>query len=48
MTPHFCKIGKIKPNFNRLLSLKELEKKIAYFVDDKSKVVYSEDLNGMF
>ena len=42
MSPHFCKVGKIKPNFNALLSLKELESKIAYFVEDTSKFDYSE------
>ena len=42
MSPHFCKVGKIKPNSNKLLSLKELESKIANFVEDVSKVEYDE------
>jgi len=45
MTPHFCKVGKIKPNLNKLISLKEFEKKIANFVEDASKIDYSESLN---
>jgi len=42
MSPHFCRVGKIKPNLNALISLKELENKIAYFVEDTSKFDYSE------
>lgn len=38
MSPHFCKVGKIKPNLSKLLSLKELETKIENFVDDVSKL----------
>ncbi|GAA4957140.1 hypothetical protein [Algibacter aquimarinus] len=38
MSPHFCKVGKIKPNVSKLISLKELESKIANFVDDVSKI----------
>ncbi|MCL6294555.1 hypothetical protein [Jejuia spongiicola] len=48
MSPHFCRVGKIKPNLSKLISLKELENKIANFVDDATKVHYSEDLNGAF
>ena len=48
METHFCKVGKIKPNLNKLLSLKELENKIANFVDDVSKVEYPEELNATF
>ncbi|ULC58764.1 hypothetical protein MBM09_12680 [Flaviramulus sp. BrNp1-15] len=43
MSPHFCKVGKIKPNLNKLISLKELENKIANFVEDASKVEFSEE-----
>ncbi len=48
MNAHFCKVGKIKPNLNKLVSLKDLENRIANFVDDVSKVEYSKDLNGAF
>lgn len=48
MNPHFCKVGKIKPNLNKLISLKEIEKIISNFVDDVSKVDYSQDLNATF
>ncbi len=48
MSPHFCTIGKIKPNLNKLTSLKQFENRIANFVEDKSKVVYSEELRTAF
>ena len=48
MNTHFCRVGKIKPNLSKLISLKELENRIANFVEDKSKLEYSEDLNGAF
>lgn len=48
MNPHFCRVGKIKPNLEKLISLQELEQKISNFVDDVSKVDYSEDLNASF
>jgi len=48
MSPHFCKVGKIKPNVGKLISLKELERRIANFVEDASKVHYSEDFNSAF
>ncbi|WP_165586767.1 hypothetical protein [Neotamlana sedimentorum] len=47
MNKHFCKVGKIKPNLNKLLSLKELENMIENFVDDVSKVDYKQDLNQL-
>jgi len=48
MNTHFCKVGKIKPNLNKLASLKDLENRIANFVDDANKVEYSKDLHGAF
>ncbi len=48
MNTHFCRVGKIKPNLNKLISLKELESKISNFVDDVNKVEYSEGLNASF
>lgn len=48
MSAHFCKVGKIKPNLSKLISLKELEKRIGNFVDDTTKIDYSEDLNTVF
>ncbi len=45
MSTHFCKVGKIKPNLNKLISLKELETIILNFVDDATKVDYDEGLN---
>jgi hypothetical protein len=44
MSPHFCKVGKIKPNLSKLISLKELERKISYFVEDTSKFDYPNEL----
>ncbi len=48
MSTQFCKVGRIKPNLNKLISLKELERKVENFVDDTSKLDYSQDLNGAF
>lgn len=42
MSPHFCRVGKIKPNLNKLISFKELENKIANFVEDVSKFDFPE------
>lgn len=47
MSPHFCKVGKIKPNLNKLISLKELESRIANFVEDVSQVEYSEEVESL-
>ncbi|HMQ43175.1 hypothetical protein [Mariniflexile maritimum] len=46
MSPHFCKVGKIKPNFNKLISLKEIEKRISNFVEDMTKVDFQDQKNG--
>ncbi|MBB5267523.1 MULTISPECIES: hypothetical protein [Algibacter] len=46
MNTQFCRVGKIKPNLSKAISLKEIERRIANFVDDTTKVQYSEDLNG--
>lgn len=46
MNKQFCRVGKIKPNLSKSISFKEIEKRIANFVDDTTKVHYSEDLNG--
>lgn len=48
MNNHFCRVGRIKPNLSKLISLKELESIVANLVDDATKVDYSEDLNGAF
>jgi len=47
MSPHFCKVGKIKPNLNKLISLTEFEKRILNFVEDINKVDYPKNFNGM-
>jgi hypothetical protein len=48
MNKQFCRVGKIKPNLGKSISLKEVEKRIANFVDDTTKIHCSEDLNGAF
>ncbi len=48
MSTHFCKVGKIKPNLSKLISLKELENKILYFVEDTSKIDFPKNLNAAF
>ncbi len=45
MSTHFCRVGRIKPNLNKPISLKDLENLIANFVEDKTKLDLSEDLN---
>lgn len=46
MNTQFCRVGKIKPNGNKLISLKEFKQRIANFVEYVNKVDYSEDLNA--
>ncbi|GGD06978.1 hypothetical protein [Hyunsoonleella pacifica] len=46
MSPHFCKVGKIKPDASKFVSVKELESRIKNFVDDISKVEFSKDVRG--
>ncbi len=48
MDKHFCRVGKITPNLNKIISLKEFETKIANFVEDVSKVDSSQDLSASF
>ncbi|PQV47910.1 hypothetical protein CLV33_106231 [Jejuia pallidilutea] len=45
MSTHFCKVGKIKINSNKIISLKEIEKRIHNFVDDISKVEFPKDVH---
>lgn len=48
MSPHFCKVGKIKPNVSKLISLGEIERIIINFVEDTSKIDYPESLRANF
>lgn len=48
MSKQFCKVGKIKPNLNKIINLKEFEKKLVNFVEDISKIDFSESLNANF
>ncbi len=48
MNTHFCKVGKITPNLNKILSLKELENKITNFVEDVNKLDKSQDWSSSF
>jgi hypothetical protein len=48
MNTHYCKVGKIKPNLNKILSLKELENKISNFVEDISKLDKQQDWKTSF
>lgn len=45
MSTHFCKVGKITPNLNKIISLKEFEKTISDFTEDISKIDFSEYFN---
>ena len=46
MNTHFCKVGKIKTNLKKLISLAEFEKIVSNFVDDVNKIDFSEDLKA--
>jgi hypothetical protein len=46
MSTHFCKVGKIKPNLNKLTSLKEFEKIISDFGKSISKVDDPNNINS--
>ena len=48
MSMHYCKVGKIKPDLNKILSLKELESRIENFVDDVKKLDSLQDLKIQF
>lgn len=43
MSTQFCKVGKIKVNSNKIINLKEIERRISNFVDDISKVEFPKD-----
>ncbi|MGB5419994.1 hypothetical protein [Algibacter sp.] len=38
MNKQFCRVGKIKPDLSKTISLKDLERRISNFVDDISKI----------
>ncbi len=42
MNTQFCKVGKIKPNLKKYSALKDIEKIVANFVDDISKIEFPE------
>lgn len=45
MSTHFCKVGKTKPNLNKLLNLKSADKKAVQFVEVVYKKKYTKDLH---
>jgi hypothetical protein len=47
MNTQFCRVGKIRPNLSKTINLKDLERRIANFVDDTSKVYYSEEIKSV-
>jgi hypothetical protein len=48
MNKQYCKVGKIKPNLNKILSLRELENMISNFVEDISKLDKTKDWKTSF
>ncbi|NQX85162.1 MAG: hypothetical protein HRT67_04555 [Flavobacteriaceae bacterium] len=48
MSKQYCKVGKVKPNLNKILSLQELETKIANFVDDINAIEYLKEIKRNF
>ncbi len=45
MSTHFCKVGKIKPNLNKLLNLRATDKKAVPFIEVIYKKKYTKDLH---
>ena len=45
MSAHFCKVGKTKPNLDKLFQLKNSEDKTEQFIEVSSKPNGSQDLN---
>lgn len=43
MKTQFCRVGKIKPNLSKSITLKDIERRLANFVDDMSKIEFPED-----
>lgn len=48
MSTHFCRVGRIKPNLKKVISLKELENTLDYFVDDIKKIEIPKELSTQF
>jgi hypothetical protein len=44
MNSHYCKVGKIKPNEGKIISLNEINRIIENFVEDKNKLDYPKHL----
>lgn len=40
MEKQFCRVGKIKPNLSKSVTLKYIEKTVVNFVDDISKIEF--------
>jgi hypothetical protein len=45
MSTHFCKVGKTKPNLNKLFQLKNFKDKTVKFIEVSSKPNGSKDLD---
>ncbi len=45
MSAHFCKVGKTKPNLDKLFQLKEFEDKSVQFIEIISKPNGSQDID---
>ena len=48
MNTQHCKVGSIKPNLSKILSLKELENRISNFVEDINKLDKTQDWGTSF
>ncbi len=42
MSPHFCKVGRIKPNLNKVLGLEELERMYKNFIEDAYNLIQTD------
>ena len=45
MSTHYCKVGKIKPNLNKIISLKAIEDKAVQFVEVVCKNTSTQDFD---
>tara|TARA_R110002049_G_scaffold307720_2_gene509231 strand:- start:68280 stop:68426 length:147 start_codon:yes stop_codon:yes gene_type:complete len=48
MSPHFCRVGQIKPNLDKLINLKNPENNHVKFIEVVLKASPKKDLHGNF
>ena len=48
MSPHFCKVGKIKPNLSKVLGLYELERMYKNFIEEAYNLIQTDAVMSDF